>query len=211
MDAFTHAASGFIAQHSAWAGLALGLLTFGESMLLIGAFLPATVLLFVAGGLIAGGVLDPVPVIAFTVAGAIIGDAVSYSLGRALGEPALNHPWLARHKTVVEQARRATVRHGVITLFAGRFAGPLRAFVPVLTGVAGMPPVRFHLANAASAVVWVAAFLAPGYLAGRGISLSGMTGTSALLALGALVAAALVTIAFIARPQAADRAAQPCG
>ncbi|WP_369061944.1 DedA family protein [Caulobacter sp. 73W] len=208
MHAFTHAASGFIAQHSAWAGLVLGLLTFGESMLVIGAFLPATAMLFAAGGLIATGVLDPVHVIVFAVAGAIIGDAVSYALGRSLGERALSHPWLARHGAIVDQARHATARHGVIAIFAGRFAGPLRAFVPVLTGVAGMPPVRFHLANAASGVVWVAAFLAPGYLAGRGVSMAGPIGLRSLIVLAIAFAAALALAALIARPPA--RRARPC-
>lgn len=203
MDAFTHAASGFIAQHSAWAGLVLGLLTFGESMLVIGAFLPATVLLFAAGGLIAADVLDPLPVVVFAIAGAIIGDAVSYGLGRKMGERALAHPWLAAHASIVDQARRATVRHGVVAIFAGRFAGPLRAFVPVLTGVAGMSPVRFHLANAASGVVWVAAFLAPGYLAGRGVAMAGPIGLRSLVVLAVAFAAAIALAVFITRPQPA--------
>lgn len=209
MDTFTQAASGFIAQHSAWAGAVLGLLTFGESMLLIGAFLPATVLLFVAGGLIAAGVLDPLHVIVFSVAGAVIGDAVSYALGRALGDRALAHPWLARHGVILDQARRAATRHGVVAIFAGRFAGPLRAFVPVLTGVVGMPPVRFHLANAASGVVWVAAFLAPGYLAGRGVALAGPIGPRSVLILALAFTAAIALAFIVTRPRSA-RPARSC-
>ena len=53
----------FIARHSQWAGPILGLITFGESMVLIGAFFPATVLMVTAGGLAGAGVIDPLPLL----------------------------------------------------------------------------------------------------------------------------------------------------
>ncbi|MDG2520394.1 DedA family protein [Caulobacter segnis] len=206
MDAFTHAVSGWIAQNSAWAGLVIGLLTFGESMLVIGAFLPATILLVAAGGLIAAGTLDAASVIVFAIAGAIVGDAVSYALGRKLGEQVLRHRWLAPHEAVVAKARDAALRHGVLALFAGRFGGPLRAFVPVITGVVGMSPLRFHLTNAASGVVWVVAFIAPGYLAARGlvrISAADVT-TVVLLGLMAVAILGAATVLIRSRPAAVD-------
>ena len=85
MDAALQSLAEFIARHAAWAGLVLGVVTMLESLVLIGAFIPATALMVMAGGLIAAGVLDPVQVVLWCVAGAIVGDAVSFELGRRLG------------------------------------------------------------------------------------------------------------------------------
>ncbi|MEH0196449.1 DedA family protein [Caulobacter sp. CCNWLY153] len=192
MTGLSHTAATFIAQHAAWAGLALGLVTFGESMVVVGAFLPATVMLLAAGGMIAAGVLEPISVFGWALVGAILGDALSYWLGRRLGARALRHPLLSPHHRLVARTRLLTRRHGVASLFIGRFAGPLRAFIPVAAGMARMPARHFHLANIGSAVVWVAAFLTPGYLAARGVSaIPASTLIGVLAGLGAAAAAIL--------------------
>src|SRR5690606_24117953 len=90
--------------HVAWAAPLLGLTTFGESLVIVGAFFPATALMVTAGGLIGAGILDPLPVIAWCVAGATLGDAVSYWLGRRLGPGAWRLPVLARHRRAAARA-----------------------------------------------------------------------------------------------------------
>jgi membrane protein DedA with SNARE-associated domain len=205
------AAADFIAHHASWAGPVLALLTFGESIAVIGVFLPGTVLLLTAGGLAAAGVLDPVSIFVWSVAGAILGDAASWWLGARLGGRLLRHPLLARHRRLIGRTRLLTRRHGSATLFFGRFAGPLRAFVPIMAGVTGMPPRRFHPANVASALVWVAAYLAPGYAAARGASAIGRLGPTlpALAAAALLIAlvAGLSILAWRARASLARRTA----
>jgi membrane protein DedA with SNARE-associated domain len=196
MTGLTQTVADFVAHHAAWAGFGLGLVTFGESMVVVGAFLPATVLLVAAGGMVAAGVLDPAPVLAWALVGAILGDAVSYQLGRRLGVRALRHPLALRHHRLVARTRLMTARFGAASLFVGRFAGPLRAFIPVMAGIARMPARRFHIANIGSAIVWVLAFLTPGYLAARGISVIGAVKPGAsmfgLLAIGLGLAALVV-------------------
>lgn len=89
MDALFHPAADFIARHAAWAGVMLGVVTLLESLVFLGAFVPATALMVMAGGLIAAGDLAPAPVILWCVGGAIIGDALSYEFGRRLGPSTL--------------------------------------------------------------------------------------------------------------------------
>jgi membrane protein DedA with SNARE-associated domain len=170
MDGMMHDLGEFIARHSAWAGPVLGLITFGESMVLIGAFFPATALMLVAGGLAAAGVLHPVPVILWCVAGAVAGDAVSYWIGRRVGPAAWRHRVLRRRRKALARARLFFRRYGVLSIYLCRFMGPVRAFVPLIAGVTGMKNTRFQLANLGSALIWVPVMLAPGYLAGKGVS-----------------------------------------
>ena len=159
----------FIERHRMWAGPVLGLITFGESMVLIGAFFPATALMVVAGGLAGAGVLNPIPVLAWCVAGAVAGDAISYWIGRRMGPRAWRHPRMRPHRKAMARARLFFRKYGVVSIYLCRFMGPVRAFVPLICGITQMPNRRFQLANLGSALIWVPVMLAPGYLTAKGI------------------------------------------
>jgi membrane protein DedA with SNARE-associated domain len=160
----------FIREHRIWAGVVLGIVTMVESLVLVGAFIPATALLVLAGSLIAAGVLDPFSVIAGCVIGAVIGDAISFAIGRHLGARTLRHPWLSGHRRKIARTRLYCQRYGVVSVYVGRFFGPIRAFVPVVLGMLRMPPRTFQIANVCSAFVWILAVLAPGYFATLGLA-----------------------------------------
>ncbi|KAK0331206.1 hypothetical protein LTR94_029842, partial [Friedmanniomyces endolithicus] len=98
MDSLLTSAADFIARNAMWAGVILGVVTFFESLVVIGAFVPATGLLVAAGGLVAAGVLDPFTVIGGCVIGAVMGDAISYWIGRRLGTRVLRHHLLVPHR-----------------------------------------------------------------------------------------------------------------
>lgn len=164
----------FIERHRAWAAPIMGLITFGESMVLIGAFFPATVLMVAAGGLAGAGLLDPVSLVLWCVAGAVGGDAVSYWLGRKLGPRALRGPRFRPHRKALARARLFFRRYGAASIYLCRFMGPVRAFVPLSAGLTAMSQRRFQLANIGSALIWAPAMLAPGYLAAKGVG--GMAG-----------------------------------
>lgn len=195
----------FITENAAWGAPVLGLTTFGESMVLIGGFFPATALMLVAGGLIANGVLDGPTVLAWCIGGAVLGDAVSYWIGRKLGPRAWRIPALRKHRRIMARARLFFRRYGVASIYLCRFMGPVRAFVPLIAGVTGMPNTKFQLANIGSAVIWVPVMLAPGYLAGKGAEMIG--GEHAMeYALGGLAALALLALVIhaIREKRAAD-------
>lgn len=209
MDTLLKTVSDFITEHQSWAGVILGLLTFTESLVLIGAFVPATALMLLAGTLIGGGVLDPVEVLLWCTIGAVAGDAVSYWLGRRLGPRVLRAPAFRGHRRAIARTRIFSRRYGVASIFIGRFFGPLRAFVPIMAGILQMKSWTFQTANVLSALVWIATLLAPGYLAAR--SLSGMSLEMGLAIGGGVLATLLGAILawrFAARRRAA-RALEP--
>lgn len=166
----------FIHTNQEWAGLILGIMTMGESLLIVGIGIPATAIMLVVGGLIGSGTVEPLPVIGWGILGAIIGDAISYYIGRWLG-PQIIHRWpLNRQKRAVARARLFFYKYGVLSIFGGRFLGPLRAVVPTVAGIMKMRHWRFQTANIASAIVWVPVMLLPGYLTGRSIGALGSNG-----------------------------------
>ncbi|AXB80156.1 DedA family protein [Novosphingobium sp. P6W] len=163
----TSRVAGFVAEHGMWAGPIVGLLSFGESLALLGLFIPATTVMLAVGGLVGAGVLDPAPIVFWAVLGAILGDWLSYGMGRWIG-PSIYHRWpLKKHRPMVARTRLFFRRFGFTAVFLGRFLGPIRATVPLVAGVVGMAKRPFQIANIVSAIIWVPMMFAPGILAAR--------------------------------------------
>jgi membrane protein DedA with SNARE-associated domain len=164
---FVHQVIALIATHKEWAGLVIGAFAFGESLVLLGVLVPGTAVLVVVGGLIGAGVIDPWPVVIGAAVGAALGDAISYYLGVWIGGEALTRWPLNRYETAVARTRFFFRRYGFATVFLGRFFGPIRATVPLVAGIMGMPARRFQVANVLSAMLWAPAILSPGWLLAR--------------------------------------------
>ncbi|QIM49450.1 DedA family protein [Pusillimonas sp. DMV24BSW_D] len=177
----------FIHANQEWAGLILGLMTMGESLLIVGIAIPATAIMLVVGGLIGSGTVEPLPVIGWGILGAIIGDGISYYIGRWLG-PQIIHRWpLNRQKRAVARARLFFYKYGMLSIFGGRFLGPLRAVIPTVAGIMKMRHWRFQVANIASAFVWVPVMLLPGYLTARSIGSLGSNGGNASIIISSVL------------------------
>jgi undecaprenyl-diphosphatase len=144
-----------------------------ESAAFLGFLIPGETLVVVAGMLASLGILDVFDLIVVVAAGAILGDNVSYHLGRRLG-----HPWLVQYggRVGLDHARLARVdefydRHGGAAVVFGRFIGFLRALVPFVAGAAHMPYPRFLCYNAFAAAVWAMSIVLFGYFVGNSWSI----------------------------------------
>ncbi|MCD0501510.1 DedA family protein [Bordetella petrii] len=169
MDAYIESIGQFIQANQAWAGPITFLLTFGESLIIVGLFIPATALMLLTGGLIGAGTLSPWNVLAWGIAGAILGDAVSYGLGRWMG-PGLLRRWpFTTQRTAVARARLFFYRYGFASVLIGRFLGPIRSTIPTVAGIMSMNHLRFQTANVLSAIAWLPLMLAPGFLTARSV------------------------------------------
>jgi len=167
MEETTNLVAAFVRQHQAW-GLPLAfVLAFGESLAFISLLLPATVILLGVGALIGQSGIAFWPIWVGAALGAVFGDWLSYWIGyRFKDRVALIWP-LSRHPNLLRGGRAFFLRWGAAAVFIGRFLGPLRASVPIVAGIFGMPPTIFQLFNVASALVWATAVLAPGTLGVR--------------------------------------------
>ncbi|BAN69910.1 DedA family protein [endosymbiont of unidentified scaly snail isolate Monju] len=159
----------WIAQHPEYAGWVIFGMAFAESLAIIGILVPGVVILFGAGTLIGSGVLEFWPMCAWAVAGAILGDGISYAIGHHFDYLAERWRWFRLHPDHLERAHRFFVQWGDVSIVLGRFFGPIRALVPLVAGLMDMPPKRFYLANVLSALAWAPAYLLPGMLVGEAV------------------------------------------
>ena len=149
------------------------------------------------GGLIGSGVLPPIPVLVYAIVGAILGDIVSYVLGRLAG-PRVVYKWpLNRHRHGVAWTRLFFRRYGFSAVFFGRFLGPIRCTVPLVAGMMAMDQRRFQVANVFSALAWAPIMFAPGWFIGHRVRELEEISEPALFAFMALIGAVMVVSLII--------------
>ena len=167
MESIVQPMLAFIAAHSGWAAVVMFVTAFGESFAFLSLLFPGTGLLIAAGALTSAGTLPYLPVLAGAVAGAVLGDSVSFWIGRRFGEPIARIWPFTRHPDLLPNGIRFFARHGGKSIFIGRFFGPVRAVIPLVAGIMRMPPGRFWFANVTSALVWAPMLLFTGDLVGH--------------------------------------------
>lgn len=189
---------GWIAQHPQLAGFAVFLTALAESLAVVGLLVPGVAMMFTAGALVGAGALEFAPVCAYAVAGAIVGDGLSFWLGRHYRDRLLWVWPFSRHPGMVERGMAFFRRHGGGSVLFGRFVGPVRAVIPLVAGMMDMPGRRFLAVNIVSALLWAPAYLLPGMAFGASMELAARI-TERLVALALALLAALWSTAWLAK------------
>jgi membrane protein DedA with SNARE-associated domain/rhodanese-related sulfurtransferase len=132
----------------------------------IGLPLPAAPLFLLAAGALAGaGKMSLAAAISLAVVASLAGDLIWYYLGRHRGRQVLN--MLCRISLEPDSCVRRTenyyIRHGVRSLLIVKFIPGLGTVTPALAGLfkTGIP--RFLLYDGLGSLIWIIAFIAPGY------------------------------------------------
>lgn len=95
--------------------------------------------------------------------GALVGDCITYSLGRYLRHDVERLSYFMVHPNALAAGHAVFERWGPIAVLVGKFTGFARPFVPIVAGIVTMPVPLFLGASALSSLAWAGAFLAPGY------------------------------------------------
>ncbi|WP_052951875.1 DedA family protein [Devosia soli] len=166
------------------------LVSIGEAVFILGLFVPSTPVLLLVGGIIATGKLPFWPIYFAAVLGAVIGDAVSYTVGFALKDR-IKTIWPFRNYIdLLERGEAFFAKHGGKSVFIGRFIPGVKAVVPGIAGMMGMPYRWFSIINVSSAFAWAAAHILPGMLLTAWLKSIGLS-LELVIIVGAIVLTAL--------------------
>ncbi len=157
----------FIKLHAAWAGPIMFVVSFGESFVGLSILFPGTTIMVLAGTMVRWqlnphGALDMWPLLIGGFSGAVIGDAISFRLGKRFGHLLDKHWYFVRHPELLLRGYRFFDRYGIASVFVGRFFGPVRAVIPLVAGIMKMSWPQFWIANIVSALIWAPALLLVG-------------------------------------------------
>jgi undecaprenyl-diphosphatase len=182
-----------------WTYLAVGLMAFLETGAFLGFVAPGETAVIV-GGLVAGqGQISLLALIAIVWACCLMGDAVSYELGRHKGRP-----WLLKYgarlqitENRLDQVEKLLHSHGAVMIIVGRFLGFVRPLMPFIAGASRMPFKRFFPYDVLAAGAWATTFCTLGFLFWRSIDRLTTYVSRGLFAFGTLVAVVVGIVGLI--------------
>jgi membrane-associated protein len=163
----------FVSQYGVLVYAGLFAVIFAETGLVVTPFLPGDSLLFAAGALAATGAMDLTLVSVLIAVAAILGNAVNYTIGRAIGPRVFaasdGTGWQSKllNRKHLERAHEFFEHHGAIAVISSRFAPIIRTFVPFVAGAAAMSASKFLLYNVIGGVLWTAVCVGAGYAFGN--------------------------------------------
>ncbi|MDH1338493.1 bifunctional DedA family/phosphatase PAP2 family protein [Ectopseudomonas oleovorans] len=178
-----------------WLALAIFLVACLECLAIAGIIIPGTVLLFTLAALAGNGALELWQTLLLAYAGGLLGDAISYTLGRRFHQGIRRLPVLREHPEWLIGAENYFQRYGVISLLVGRYIGPLRPMLPLVAGMLDMPAVRFALVSMLAAAGWAVAYMLPGWATGAALRLplpEGFWGAAGIVCAGLAVVLLLI-------------------
>jgi membrane-associated protein len=155
--------------------LAIFLIIFAETGLLVGFFLPGDSLLFTAGLLCATGSHSAVhlslPVVLLAAGGgALLGAEVGYLIGRQAGRTLLDRPGRPRLQHGVGRSREVIERYGARrAIVLARFIPVVRTALNPLAGAIGIPLRTFTVWQVIGGLVWSLGLTMAGYELGSKI------------------------------------------
>jgi membrane protein DedA with SNARE-associated domain/membrane-associated phospholipid phosphatase len=162
----------WIQAHPHWAGLFVLVVSALESFLVVGLFVPGTIVMFGVGTIVAAGSMELVPTLAWAAVGALFGDGSSYLIGRYYHQR-LRVIWpFRKYPNMIARGVDFFHQHGGKSIFLARFVGPVRPLLPAVAGMLDMPARRFFLFNSLSALLWSPAYILPGVLFGASLGVA---------------------------------------
>jgi membrane protein DedA with SNARE-associated domain len=168
-----------------------------ENTIFLGAIIPGTVILLLAGVSAHDGLISLWPAIPLAIVGAWIGDTISYGIGRfgwqRLGPESRIVVW-------AERMREPLLEQSVWLVLLYHFAGYSRLIGPAASGFIRMPLRRWMLLDYAGSTLWVLAYMIGGYLLGVfGLSLDATDRNVRVIEVLLFATAALAVTALLAR------------
>ena len=149
-------------------------ITFAETGLFFGFFLPGDSLLFTAGIIASQGVFSLPALIAGCIICAILGDSVGYWFGKKVGPKLFTkEDSFFFRKKHIETTREFYEKYGSKTIIISRWVPIVRTFAPILAGVGGMQYKKFMKYNIIGGISWVVVLTVAGYLLGDVIGTNG--------------------------------------
>ena len=167
VQGFVDAIVAFVQTHESWAIPVAFLVAFMESFCFLSILWPGTAILVGISALLAkAGVCHEHP----RRRRSSRPDSAARSAMRSpTGSAAISRTACSTpgHSTAIPsssaQGKAFFDKYGAASVFLGHFFGPVRAIIPVVAGMYSMRQLPFQIANVASAFMWAAGVIAPGY------------------------------------------------
>jgi membrane protein DedA with SNARE-associated domain len=158
---FVTALFAWVTAHPGWMSAVIFITSLSESLTIVGVIVPGALIMFTLGTLIGLGHLEFWTVFWWSALGAVVGDAISFWIGRVFHQR-IRRVWpFAKHPEIITRSEDFFRKHGGKGVVFGRFFGPVRGTIPTVAGMMDMSWRNFMIANVISAILWAPAISFP--------------------------------------------------
>ena len=169
---FVNALFAWVAAHPGWMSFFIFMSAAAESLTIIGVIIPGALVMFTLGAFIGLGHVDFWTAYWWSTWGAIVGDAISFWIGRVFHQ-GIRRVWpFTKHPELITRSEEFFRRHGGKSVLFGRFFGPVRGTIPTVAGMMDMTWRDFMVANVISGVLWAPVYLLPGMAFGASLDIA---------------------------------------
>lgn len=171
MSQWIETLTNWLSSNPQWLAAAVFLIALTECLAIVGLIVPGTFMLFAIAVMAGSGALSLGETLLLGYCGGLLGDALSYALGRFFHDDIRRLPGLRQRAHWLTHAEKYFQRYGIASLLVGRFIGPLRPMLPMIAGMLSMPLPRFIVVSLLAAAGWSVAYLLPGWATGAALRL----------------------------------------
>lgn len=169
---FVNALFAWVTAHPGWMSFVIFTSAAAESLTIIGVIIPGALVMFTLGTLIGLGHVEFWSAYWWSTGGAIVGDAISFWIGRVFHQR-IRQVWpFTKHPELIARSEDFFRRHGGKGVLFGRFFGPVRGTIPTVAGMMDMSWRHFMVANVISGVLWAPVYLLPGMAFGASLDIA---------------------------------------
>jgi membrane protein DedA with SNARE-associated domain len=158
--------TGTLLHHFTYVGISCLLILGG-----LGVPFPEDAILMISGLLISQGFIKLVPALFVIYPSLLVADFTLYSIGRKYGRMIVVHKRFRRivSPTTLSMLEEKFSRWGALVIFLGRHIIGFRAPIFLISGVLGISPLKFLVADGLSAIITISIMLGLGYIGGNSL------------------------------------------
>ncbi|MDD4901282.1 MAG: bifunctional DedA family/phosphatase PAP2 family protein [Patescibacteria group bacterium] len=152
-----------------WGYLILFLSALIEALPVIGGFFPGHIIVIFSGFLVYLGIFRLDAAISVAFAGAVVGDLLSYMIGRRFGQDFIMRygKYFFLHQERYEKTKKLVQEHAGKALIIGRFSPFIRALAAFIAGSSGVKFSRFFFFTLLGGAAWASSSVLVGYVFGQ--------------------------------------------
>ncbi|MCW5197637.1 DedA family protein [Buchnera aphidicola] len=140
-------------------------ISFIESFVLIGCFLPGIVIMSSLGAIIAHTHNKFYPIWIASTIGCLLGDWISYFIGWKFKHLIKNLKIFKNNFIIIQKIKKLLQTYNLITILFGKFIGITRPIIPVLSGMLEISFFKkFFFPNLLGCILWPIIYLMPGII-----------------------------------------------
>lgn len=155
-----------ITQSTIWSLIIIFLISFFESLALIGLVLPGAILMASIGAMIGSKQISLYPAWIAGTIGCLLGDWLSYYIGWQFKKSLNKSKILTKYAFILEKIKYALFKYSMLTILFGKFVGHARPLIPLIAGMMNLSVKKIFIPSTLGCFLWPPLYFIPGILAG---------------------------------------------